>query len=60
MSGSEWSLGDVQRCFIQRAIRTIPASAHITWAQRVKGPDGETCNACAILLGWILSQAPVF
>jgi hypothetical protein len=48
MSGSEWSLGDVQRCFIQRAIRTIPASAYITGAQSANGPDGETCNGCAI------------
>lgn len=30
MSGSEWSPGDVQRCFIQRAIRADPnVSAYI-------------------------------
>ena len=48
MRGSEWSPGDVQRCFIQRAIRRILESTHITWAQRANGRDGETCNACAI------------
>ena len=48
MRSPEQSTSDVRRCVIRRAIRTILASTHITWAQGANGRDGETCNACAI------------
>lgn len=52
MRSPEQSPSDVQRCVIRRAIRGILESTRITWAQRASGPDGETCNACAMLLDW--------
>jgi len=53
MRSPEQSTSDVRRCVIRRAIRTILASTHITWAQGANGRDGETCNACAI--PWLVS-----
>jgi len=52
MRPSEWCPGDVQRCFIRRAIRIILEFTRITWAQWANGRDRTTCNACAILLAW--------